>query len=159
MKNLFFLLLFISSCGCPSDFLNYGEVDEDPRTIKGTHPDLRPFIESFEAAYNLNVNVPIGFEDLENTTAGVCRIWGQKYKEIAIDINYYKVNKHNYHRIEQLVYHELGHCVLNLGHDDRSFYNGQPKSIMRSYTFNNFEINNFYIPQKSYYISQLMDKE
>lgn len=38
---------------------------------------------------------------------------------------------------EQLVYHELGHCFLELGHNSSLLPDGCPASIMNPYTFGN----------------------
>jgi len=56
---------------------------------------------------------------------------------------------------EQLIFHELGHCILERGHKDSYMENGHFNSIMNSFFWN-------YIPgqehKREYYLDELFDK-
>ncbi len=56
---------------------------------------------------------------------------------------------------EFVVFHELGHCVLNRGHLEESFSNGICKSIMRSGTGKCFDAYNS--RNRNYYIEELFE--
>ncbi|MDF9796205.1 hypothetical protein OKW21_001468 [Catalinimonas alkaloidigena] len=58
---------------------------------------------------------------------------------------------------EFIVFHELGHCVLNRSHLETSFFNGVCKSIMRS---GNGECFDFYSSStRAYYVDELFEIE
>ena len=56
---------------------------------------------------------------------------------------------------EQLLYHELGHCVLNRDHRNDDSSTWCPSSIMNKYTFTEGQIQNCYIPDHTYYLEEL----
>lgn len=114
--------LFLSACG---------------QTQYSVVVELENYVKQFELDYNIEVNLPVEFASLERPTIGVCRTYGS-YREILIDYEFYNKNKTDYYVMHQLVYHELGHCVLGLGHNDTRDVNGYPVSIMNSYAFGHF---------------------
>lgn len=58
---------------------------------------------------------------------GVCETL-HRYKAIRLDAEWWKVL--GAHQREQLMFHELGHCVLGRGHDTELHPDGRPMSIM-----------------------------
>ena len=60
---------------------------------------------------------------------------------------------------EQLLYHELGHCVLNKDHNFGQkpglIWSLCPSSIMNPYTFTEGQIENCYIPDHADYLEEL----
>lgn len=78
-------------------------------------------------------NVVIKFEKLKWPRIGQCN-WYAETPIVSIDPDYW--NKTSECRKKLIMYHELGHCMLFLDHDDNysTIYN-MPQSIMNSYIF------------------------
>lgn len=122
MKKLSIVFLFVlSACG-----------------VTPYHdPELLPYLEKFRSEMNLKSDyVSLYFGELEKPTIGRCRLGIFPNSYITIDKNFWETASES--GKEQLMYHELGHCVLMLGHDDELIeYQGFqiPASIMNSYFF------------------------
>ena len=115
MKWLLVPALFVS-CGSQA------------REAKGIVPALRPFVAMFiEDALEADVAVDamrvkglgaMSFGQLAGTSIGVCytSTWpdGHMDLEIVIDPQYF--TEATYCTQKALLYHELGHCLLGLGH-------------------------------------------
>ena len=71
--------------------------------------------------YNLEVN----FSDLDGNTAGTCRIG----KDI-VKIDKIRWDGKDKDERQWVIFHELGHCILERWHLNLSFPNGECKSIM-----------------------------
>ena len=109
------LLGMFQSCGPMGDF-----VPAHTKNNTVTNPEFQPYINEFECYSGLSTrNVPISFADLSGNTAGVCHYfrvgagpirWGW----IEIDEPYWKTISEQ-QRIN-LIFHELGHCVLGRDH-------------------------------------------
>ena len=100
--------------------------------------------------------VPIVFGDTGKMKAGVCKKWSNGYREI--NINKYYWDKMSEGQREQVIFHELEHCVFDKGHDDDVVFLAGincPMSVMRSYAFNEYEINNCYNYDYQHYINEL----
>lgn len=92
-------------------------------------------------------NVTISFSDsLGNapsggTILGTCMKGGFGVPEIKINIEWWSTA--DYYGREQLVFHELGHCVLNRGHNDLPAKDqwgmNKNSSIMNSFHFNYYK--------------------
>jgi hypothetical protein len=63
-------------------------------------------------------------------TIGQCQISNEHAPTIILLKEYWE--EANYNEKESLLYHELGHCVLMLGHDESVSEDGRPLSIMYS---------------------------
>lgn len=95
--------------------------------------EVEPFVNEFfqdAIRYGKNISLDdyvlnISFTNL-NEADGRCHFDGNK---ILID-SYFWNNASQYNK-RWLIYHELGHCILDRRHDDSSFPNGECKSIMR----------------------------
>lgn len=95
--------------------------------------EVKLFVEEFfqdAIRYGKNISLDdyvlnISFTNL-NEADGRCHFDGNK---ILID-SYFWNNASQYNK-RWLIYHELGHCILDRRHDDSSFPNGECKSIMR----------------------------
>ena len=149
MKYLIMLLL-ITGCGKGlEDFIRIN--DNNVKKAK-TNPIFTPFIQSFEAEFNRKVKVPIVLKTIKEGYAGVCLVYSNGYREIRINKDSW--DYYSYEQKEQLIYHELGHCVFNKGHDN-TLKENCPNSIMRSYMFNDYEINECYLPQYNHYMHNL----
>ena len=79
------------------------------------HVDARTieYVKEFEKHYGKNIpNITIEFRDLPGNAKGLCNTITRK---IYIDEDkWYGIGKLSQ---EELIFHELGHCVLGLGHD------------------------------------------
>lgn len=93
-----------------------------------------------EEAFIRNVEIDIDDFDLttslelfEDTQAiGLCRSYSNGDHEILLDERYW--NQATYNEKEFLLFHELGHCVLDKEHDNTQDNNGNCISIMQSGT-------------------------
>lgn len=144
-------LLFLTACG---------PIIPDPRNIKQTDPAFTKYIGAFEYMYGRSIgDIPIGFTTtLDGTFIGMCTVWSTGYRQIEIDQEYW--NSKNTSELNKigLIFHELGHCVLNRGHiKDKMKANmygydySVPVSIMYPYNF----FSDFYKPLEDYYMEEL----
>lgn len=147
--RLILILAFLVGCGKLSDMLNR----TDTPTPKTTDSAFSEYVQSFELHFNKKVKVPINFNKLNPQYAGVCYVYSNGYREIEISKTSW--DSMNHEQREQVIYHELGHCVLNKGHDDTMLVDSCPKSIMRSVAFSRSEIDDCYVPDFDRYIKEL----
>lgn len=160
----FVALVTLTGCGQDS---NYTVTSDDTRAVT-INKALRPFFEEFVGYYGKRLaEFPLHIGPLEKGVAGKCYIPGkksstdqvadsvlgdstQKEKRIVISASWYDRNKADHDAIQNVVFHELGHCILNRGHDAKMTtdrYGVQiPESIMypsefgeRSYYRDNFQ--------------------
>ncbi|MFK7910251.1 MAG: hypothetical protein AB8F34_06570 [Akkermansiaceae bacterium] len=123
---------FLSSCdsssGSDSETNNQPQETEELseealialKTTQGIAPELQPFLDSFitelvnrEIEYNNIDDLDLVFAQLPPNTAGICYIDGQR---VEINISFFNDNE----SLLELVYHELGHCILGMEHRDNS---------------------------------------
>lgn len=110
---LSFFLVFFQNCARPFD------VEGNPTSpITSTDPEFIPYIQDFEYYYGQDVSIPIGFGDEKEGIAGTChyrwdhgRIVGDF---IMVDRGYWP--KMTFIQQKNLIFHELGHCVLGRDH-------------------------------------------
>ena len=155
-KLLLLLLIIFSGCGSSAfdDIIHKKGEGPTPAT---TDLKFSDYIASFEDDFSVTVNVPIVFGDITNDAVGVCKKWSNGYNEINIKLSYWDTI--NDKQKEQLIYHELGHCTLNLGHNGESvIMNGVycPMSIMRPWAFSSYEITKCYEYDRGHYIQEMM---
>lgn len=114
-------------------------------------PELLPFILEFEKDFGVTVDFPVIIGEIEPKFAGICYKWSSGARKVTIGRDTYDRHKLNYYAVQQLVYHELGHCALNLEHIDSLDNNGYPLSIMYKSFFGFIQYykdhNNSYIDQ------------
>lgn len=127
MKFLFLLLL--SGCALPQN-----KVQIDSR--------LKPYVDAFVSdASSLGLHIKITdlivtIQTMDNKTIAFCE-YGMTNK-IVFNQSYYEyyLSQEMFADIEQVMYHELGHCVLGRGHYDELYYpDNYPKSVMNTYHF------------------------
>lgn len=129
MKTIFVSIvsLILSSCG-------------NSYSISGFESYVNEFVE-YGKTKNKKIEtyeLSIGFgksEEFEEDVIGICYIYESGDKDIAIKKEYW--DKANEIQKKVLMFHELGHCLLGLDHDD-TFLNppGRPKSFMNSHVVN-----------------------
>jgi hypothetical protein len=149
------LILIFLLTGCGKGIEDFIKIKGLSRNKAKTDPIFSEFINSFKLQFNVNVKVPIIFKEMDDKHAGVCYKYSDGYKEININKKYWDLFSQE--QKEQLIYHELGHCVFNKGHDDTllSYDRNCPNSIMRSYMFSWYEVNRCYIPEYNHYMENL----
>ena len=142
--------LFLTACG-QSGF----QVQEQPHPNPGIGPQFAPFVEQFEADYGHSIgNFPIIFGDQTGNVIGVCKIWSDGYRQIEIDPTYWNNMNVSDAKRKALIYHELGHCILNRGHDSTmisSSFGTIPKTIMNPYLMDALS----WAGLQTYYIGEL----
>lgn len=160
MKGLFLtmILLSLSSCGRPVS-------DEQASSTAQIDAELKPYVDMFlQDASRLGRNVTIGglivkFDnDLGNKNfIATCKTGSKMLPTITFSNNFYNYYKSRgmFNDIEQVMFHELGHCLLGLQHNDaidqRTRY---PVSIMNTYHFSGDLYNKFrdsYLMQLFFY--------
>ncbi|MHA1676038.1 MAG: hypothetical protein ACTSU6_02555 [Candidatus Njordarchaeales archaeon] len=126
------LILLLSACA----------KSKDPRKNTTSNQDFIPYIQEFESYLGYQIqDIPINFMDLD-THVGVCRSYSRGYREIHVDPTYWaKISEKQ--RIN-LIFHELGHCSLNLDHDYQILGDGCPNSFMYKSISDNFCLDKYY---------------
>lgn len=123
--KLIALMLLLSACGTKEKSI--------------IEPSLVSYVQSFEMKIGVPVNnVDVVFKPIKYPTIGLCYRGGGEKNKVEIDpVQWKKMDEYGR---EQLMYHELGHCVLGLGHNDaEAKLDGWmvEGSIMNSYWFGN----------------------
>jgi hypothetical protein len=109
-------------------------------------PGLAVHISEFEKHCKCKITIPIYFLKIKKeSTIGLCygfkQFWLFRY--IVLDSEYWD-QADTYER-ESLLFHELGHCVLDKDHNSEMiseyyFLNYRPKSIMHPYSFYQYRL-------------------
>ncbi len=118
---------------------------------------LQPYVDRWNSIYEEKVTVDVVFggkQAFQGNVVGMCL----NTTEVVIDRDYWDRSLDQGR--EELVFHELGHCVLGLGHDRNEVIrvddigNNQVlyRSIMYPATFGNTPM---YNDNHSYYVDQL----
>ncbi len=139
MRPLFILTtLSVLLTSCQDEFL----IEDNPTPQVNTQVDsrLQPYFREFENlgqrfGYNFDLD-DLGITGViehiqEQGVAGTCQ-YGSHIAHVTVDEQYWQNS--SYFMKEMVVFHELGHCVLNRGHYEGSFSNGVCQSIMHSGT-------------------------
>jgi hypothetical protein len=163
MIKYLLVLILLLSCGTnyAEDLVNKKEEDPRPHKDSGIDERLQDYVNSFTIVSGISVNIPIVIEKInDGDKVGLCYTWeGKKtYNEIVVDKPFYYRNRKDFSKMEDLVWHELGHCVLGISeHDDSRFPDDIqcPNSIMNSNVFNSFEMDNCYTKYKKHYEEDL----
>lgn len=127
MKQLLLLTFLLLLAGC-------GQDTTAPRTTAQpapVDPEFIPYVSAFEQHYSVNASgTGISFApqtSFPGTIIGYC-----DGKNVTIDSDYWAIAGDKERLL--LVFHELGHCVLQHGHDkDLDPTTGCPLSVMNPY--------------------------
>lgn len=141
MRFTLFILALGLLASCSSDNENLGSPQgfmSDDEFLPTVQPELRPFYIAFEeeaAARGITIDltqemvtgniVELG----NNSLAGICRQVPGENDRVAIDIGTW--NSASFAFRETIVFHELGHCILDRDHLDAQT-DGICNSIMHS---------------------------
>lgn len=131
MKYVIFILLAVLIPSCSVEEPSYSiasSVDEE----------LLPYVRSFEDEASLrgiSVNwsdhhMTVGFADIETNAVGRCLTYTDASKKIELDKSYW--NNQSAIGKEFVIFHELGHCILDRSHLDTADALGRCISIMHS---------------------------
>lgn len=121
------IAMVLTSCG------KYSDVHVDS--------ELEPYALEFELDIGVNTSgISIRFGELIGNQIGLCTIRGSENKEITIKREYW--DKLSKLARQELMYHELGHCAMDLDHDDATVFDPNTRlniaaSIMHPYFFGN----------------------
>lgn len=98
-------------------------------------PELKPYVDEFDQETGARSHVNMVFE--ENVigkngkiVAGVCRYSGNVFTPNTVSINKNYWGTIPVPMRKSLVWHELGHCVLDLDHNEDLTPEGYPASVM-----------------------------
>ena len=154
MKNILIFSLMLVSCG---------KYYADPRAILTTDAAFTPYIKDFETLYGKKINnIPINFGNTANVAfIAVCRKWSDFEKDIIVKKEVW--NMLSKEQKQELIFHELGHCELNLEHISNYTYNVNnpyicPISIMNPQVFNDYSISYCYNANINYYTNKLFNR-
>ena len=136
---------------------------EEPESNIEVSPQFRPYVRAFEAeAAKRGISFDFEESGLEillgptrvDNAAGVCRGDGSIEIEKTVWDNYSDAGK------EQLIFHELGHCVLGRPHRNVVLSNNEWGSIMRGSPIpeDRGVVVNYSGQRKEYYIDELFDE-
>jgi hypothetical protein len=148
-------IVILAGCGQASQFM--------PVTVD---PALAPYLASFERDIGASTaGISAAFADTETQanplgeTIGECITWVDDSgtvvaRNIQVDAAYWAGASADA-RLE-LMYHELGHCALNMQHITTFQGNGCPTSIMYPYEFGDaWQGSPCFASEMSYYFSEL----
>jgi Zn-dependent peptidase ImmA (M78 family) len=128
--TLIILTLFLVNCGYKS-----------PLPFYDTHKDMEKYITYFENLTGIPVyGVPVNYGNT-GYYLGVCKSDGY-VKWVVINKSFFKSASDSSRLV--LILHELGHCILNKGHNNQNLNEECPYSIMNeshigSYCFEKYE--------------------
>jgi hypothetical protein len=158
------------ACGAESNYT----VTADQSRAQTINRTLYPYFQEFVDYYGRAVQqIPLHIGPLEQKVAGKCYIPGQKSagdqiadsmlgdssqkaRRILINVRFWERNKDNHDAIQNVVFHELGHCILNRGHTKKmmrdAYGNEIPNSIMYP---SEFGVKPFYRENFAHYVHEL----
>lgn len=154
-----YLLLFLA--------LNLMGCNKGPQNVRSIDSRLEPYVDMFETlsnnVYPVNIIVAITIPSGPDGVEGDCQIANENgVSEVDIDpifvSNELQLGLYSY-GLEQVVFHELGHCILFRQHNPNLIAVGEPVSIMYPYTFESmgtFTLN-YYVNNRNYYFSELVN--
>lgn len=116
--------------------------------------EAKEHLRKFNIVYGMNVDINIKYSDLPKGVVAYCLTYTFQPNHIEIDKTAFK--SYDYYGREEVVFHELGHCVLNRNHDDSEItIRGEkiPTSIMYPHVFGSAS---FYKENLTYYYKELI---
>lgn len=146
-----FIAMLLTACGTAPTSIDVKEPTHGYRPTV-VHAELAPLVDKFKDLYKIQFNIRVEFFDLDSPSAGMCYSWSNGHREIDIDQEEFEYMDE--YEQEILVFHELGHCILNRGHDDTDYAGDWigPNSIMNPYIFSG----ETYFEHRKYYRDELI---
>lgn len=109
-------------------------------------------IKNFEKIFNVKVDVPVYFVKEFSKKNILGRCYYEPFSKIEIKRKSWE--KMNHYEQEILMWHELGHCILDLEHTNKQFPSGMPISLMYPVVLNPY----YYKTHRKYYIKELKER-
>ena len=143
-------LLINSTTGC----LQQAEFHKDVPKFK-IDPELQPYVDYFENDMNMEVKINMSFYNQTDTVVAICYFYDKNPELNYIEVDPIQWNHLDENGKEEVIFHELGHCLMGKEHDSMFLekYN-VPKSIMYPYVFSTA-----YGAHKPYYVEELKNPE
>lgn len=117
-------------------------------------PEFKPYIDLFESISGRKVNMSVVLGDIPIMYDGTCI---GEYK-IVIQRSYWFDPNTTYNNKEEVILHELGHCILHRNHvltiGPVGYFTFVPLSIMYPFSFGS---ESYYEINKQYYYKELVD--
>lgn len=157
MKNFIFLCLTITLVGCGENYdPDIGHVD--------INKDFQAYVNRFAQvarADNQNVeinNIVIEYDEkMASNILGIC--YYSRVRRVTINPRFWNSRYTSNAGREQLMFHELGHCLMGRGHNDQELVSQDgyrmPASIMNSYFFSP----SWYAGNLNYYLGELFYRD
>lgn len=167
---MMYKMLFISACSitlfsCSQDF-PFLQSEEEEEVVEAGYlnveQDLWSHFEAFEEeAAKRGISIDLNRHNLvaeideihERGVAGTCQYGRNIANHVTIDKSFW--NRSGYSSREFVVFHELGHCVLNRGHDESIDSKGRCLSLMRSGTKGCIDA--YGAVNRNYYLNELFE--
>jgi predicted metal-dependent peptidase len=125
-------------------------IETDERIDK----ELKPFVLEFQKEFRESVRLPVKLGPIDDRFAGVCETMYDGFRQITINEKAWGKLSHD--QKEELVFHELLHCVYDLSHIEGHYpKSGCPLSIMNPKLFTIYQGQACYNRYKDYYIGQI----
>lgn len=133
---------------------NHVSGGEPTVTVPQPPPEILPHVEQFELDTGSVVTTEIRFTDKviagNPSVLGACYYYGK-----LIVINRHSFEGKSPELQEMLIYHELGHCLFRLEHDNRSTQDGYRASLMNRYLLTEED---YQAMGRDYYIQEFLSK-
>lgn len=142
LSQLLGIAIVLSSCAPPN-----------PTQYRHVDAALEPYVQRFEAVLGKPINFTVTLADIDHNYVGLCTVGGSSPapgRYIQISSYYYPSRSDS--DIEQVVFHELGHCELDRQHVNILDSNGYPISIMYYMEFGYMQ---WYTTNHSAYVAEL----
>lgn len=119
----------------------------EPGVVYVTDAEFVPYIQEFEYFYKESTShAPIAFADLEEKIAGVCY---RSFVGSSLIYAYMKIDKTYWPKMSEkqkinLIFHELGHCVLQRDHVSSDSVRECPSSFMHDTVMSDYCLDKYY---------------
>lgn len=143
MRTLGLALILLTLVGCGKAV--------DKRSVDAT---LASYVEAFESAWGHRINFPVRFATIDQQYAGWCIVYGGGDRVIEISNHWWQYMGDG--GKEETVFHELGHCALNLDHNETLDAQNRPISIMYPVVFGDYW---YYSANRNAYLAQLFSSK
>ena len=158
------MLSFFFFTACQPDAVNdLTPAEPEVRVFPNVDERLWDYFERFEIeAAERGINIDLvtrritgEISDLEEEhVAGQCTTFGNfRPGRVTVDVEFWNATNDLFK--EFIVFHELGHCVLDRGHREATLSNGRCASIMRSGTLDCRD--NYNLATRAAYVDELFD--
>ena len=116
-------------------------------------PEFVDHVAEFEDNLGIKVDTPVFYLEPSNPKHLAVCVDKAGFRYVVVSPS--KTKHFSPAQFNLLMYHELGHCVLGLRHNDK-VVKGKPASVMRSQFFTNNQMK-YFIEDKEYYIWELRE--